>query len=201
MLISHNLLLQQLKDYKSPKSKITTMLKKNELVLLKRGFYSTSPSDDLYSISAFLYPNSYISFESALSFYGLIPERVYTITCAGLGLTKNLLYTNARGSFFYQYLPKEVFPLGLTMERNTTGSFLLATPEKALCDELYKRRGISTIPELEALLFDNLRLDPSIKDLNWTLISSMVPHYHSTTLETLLRWRNYVCKHNNNRNQ
>lgn len=195
MLISHNLLLQQLSNYKSPKSKITTMLKKNELVLLKRGFYSTSPTDDIYSISAFLLPNSYVSFESALSNYGLIPEQVYTVTCAALGLKKNILYTNKRGSFFYQYLPKEAFPLGLILERNETGSFLLASPEKALCDELYKRRGVSTIAEMEDLLFENLRMDDAIKDLDWNLISSIVPHYHSTTLETLIRWRNNDSKH------
>lgn len=195
MLITHNVLVQQLKAYKSPKAKITTMIKKGEIVLLKRGFYSTSPSDDLLSISAFIFPNSYVSFETALSMYGLIPERLYETTCAGFDLKHNIVYSNERGRFSYQYIPKEVFPLGLSLEKNETGAFLLASPEKALCDALYKRRNIKTISQMESLLFENLRLEDSIRDLDWNAISSMIPHYHSTTLESLLRWRNYDIKH------
>ncbi len=195
MLITHNVLVQQLKSYKSPKAKITTMIKKGEIALLKRGFYSTSPSDDLLSISAFLFPNSYVSFETALSLYGLIPERVYETTCAGFDLKHNIVYSNERGRFSYQYIPKKVFSLGLTLEKNETGAFLLASPEKALCDELYKRRNIKTISQVEELLFENLRLEVSIRDLNWKEISLMIPKYHSTTLESLLRWRNYDSKH------
>jgi len=192
MLITHSVLMQQLKNYKSPKSKITTMIKKGEVSLLKRGYYSTSGYDDAYAISAFLCPKSYVSFETALSRYGLIPERVYATTCAGFDLKKNLAYNTSRGYFSYQYVPNAVFPLGLISESNDTGSYLIASPEKALCDELYKRRGVSTVSQMESLLFENLRLDDSIKDLDWSLIAEMVPFYHSTSLTTLLRWRKNV---------
>lgn len=68
--------------------------------------------------------------------------------------------------------------------------FRLATKEKALLDTLYKIRSVTRRKNLQELLFDDLRLEEeAIMQLDWLLIQSLVPLYHSTTLNTLLRWR------------
>jgi predicted transcriptional regulator of viral defense system len=63
------------------------MVKNGDLISLKRGIYvfsekyRTSPLNYI-SIANILHKPSYVSFEYALSYHGLIPERVYTITTA-----------------------------------------------------------------------------------------------------------------------
>ena len=69
-------------SYKFPKDKISNLVKKGDLIRLKKGSYVVSPKIHNQSISNelianHLYGPSYVSFESALSFYKLIPERVY----------------------------------------------------------------------------------------------------------------------------
>ena len=76
-----------IKEYDQPIQKINYMVKNGDLISLKRGIYvfsekyRTSPLNYI-SIANILHKPSYVSFEYALSYHGLIPERVYTITSA-----------------------------------------------------------------------------------------------------------------------
>jgi len=65
----------------------------------------------------------------------------------------------------------------------------MATREKALCDVLYKIRGIRSLSAIEDLLPDDLRIDEEVlQTLNWNSVEDLVPLYHSTTLDSLVRW-------------
>jgi len=81
-----------------------------------------------------LYPPSYISFEYALSRYGIIPESVYTITSATTRITREFIVNNK--SFTYSHIKKQVYR-GYRAEKIGAMTVLMAEPEKALVDYLY----------------------------------------------------------------
>jgi predicted transcriptional regulator of viral defense system len=81
-----------------------------------------------------LYAPSYISFEYALSHYGIIPESVYTITSATTRTTREFIVNNK--SFTYSHIKKQVYR-GYRTEKMGGMTVLIAEPEKALMDYLY----------------------------------------------------------------
>ena len=76
------MLLDELKEYASPKTKLARMAKNGECIPITRGLYETDPDVPGYLLAGSIYGPSYISFEYALGYYGMIPEAVYTVTCA-----------------------------------------------------------------------------------------------------------------------
>ena len=68
-------------------------MKKGLLVRLRQGYYTFSEylasSDHVYFFANRIYKPSYISLHTALSFYGIIPEAVGSITSVVKGLLKN----------------------------------------------------------------------------------------------------------------
>lgn len=119
-------------------------IKKGLIVKLRKGFYSFStywPTE--FEIANKIYQPSYISFDSALSYYQMIPETIYSITSATSQATRefkvnNILYT-------YQKIKKDNFN-GYRPQSDSGSIILIAEPEKALADYLYfvdlKKRGL-----------------------------------------------------------
>jgi len=110
-------------------------LKEEKIVRLKRNLYCLAdkkPSD--YLIANILYQPSYLSLEWALSFYSIIPEVIYPITSVTTKPTREFNVLNR--VFSYQTIKKEAF-CGYFINQSEDGSFLIATPEKALADYLY----------------------------------------------------------------
>lgn len=190
MIKTRDILMYELQNYASPKSKLTRMIKKGEVIQVCRGVYITSLDDPRYPIASMIQSPSYISFQTALSYYQLIPERTYAIMSAGFKLTRDKSFNTPIGRYSFHYLPDAVFPLALTPAQDEGYGFRLASPEKALCDTLYKIRSISTINDMEKLLFEDLRMEKAdVLALDWSVITQLVPLYHSTSLRTLLRWK------------
>ena len=159
MIVTSTGLIDSLKTYRSPKSKITRMLKNKELIKIKRGLY-LSKDDEEYSlkaISALIYGPSYVSFETALSHYDLIPERVSSITCATYGKNKNKIFDTSLGRFQYYHIPDRAYPAGVTVETEYNYSYLIATPEKAILDMIYKSK-IRDV-DIGDFIKNNLRVD------------------------------------------
>ena len=82
--VDYATIVTALGNYKSPKDKLAAMEKNGDLIRLKKGLFVVAPKIHNQYISKelvanHLYGPSYISFESSLSFYGLIPERVHSI--------------------------------------------------------------------------------------------------------------------------
>lgn len=100
-----------------------------------------------------------MSFVYALRWYGLIPEHVAHITSATFSRGRKKRYDTPVGSFFYQDVPVRAYPLGVGFVGDRHRRFLMASPEKALCDELYRISGIRSISGIKELLFQNLRLE------------------------------------------
>lgn len=118
--------------------------KKGLIVRLRKGLYllgkeerTTSSSKEL--IAGSLYRPSYISLETALSYYKLIPERVASITSVTTRKTKT--FQNEEGLFTYRHLKKTAY-FGFRLARDEYGfPYFLAEQEKALLDYLYLNLG------------------------------------------------------------
>ena len=117
--------------------------KQDYLIKVRKGFYYP---DDLktatnpITLASKIYYPSYVSLESALGYYGIIPEAVFSITSVTTRKTK--YFTNEYfGKFIYKKIKKEAFG-GFVTQQEKNVSFNLAVPEKALVDFFYLNRNI-----------------------------------------------------------
>lgn len=109
--------------------------KKEIFIRLKQGVYSLAENiPHSFVIANYIYKPSYISFESALSFYGMIPESFYTITSASSKDTKEF---EAIGKSFKYMKIKEGSFVGYCKKEIDGEKVIIAEPEKALADYLY----------------------------------------------------------------
>ena len=191
MLLDHTALADSLKGYASPRAKITRMIRSGEVIQLRRGLFLEGSEKDysLKGIAAVLYGPSYISFEYALSLYGLIPERAGAVTSATYGKNKDKVFRTPVGDFYYRYLPAAVFPYCVLRETEKGQSYLIASPEKALCDSLYKTRGADSQGRLEALLFGEWRMDEkALATLDREAVSFLAPLYRRMPCALFAEW-------------
>ena len=131
---------------------------------------------------------SYLSFDWALSYYGLIPERVVSITSAALGNRKNKTFENYFGRYEYTDIPAKAFPEGLTYLENGEYSVKIATKEKAICDSLCKWRVVKNLSELKNLLFVDKRIDEDeFSSCDFELMERLANLYGKTNLKLLIK--------------
>lgn len=111
---------------------------KGYLKRIKKGLYCFSDFDlpNTFYLCQFLYSPSYISLESALNFYGIIPDIPQSITCVTNRSTR--CYQTPFGSFLFRSI-KELafFGFETITESKYKFSYQIALPEKALLDFLY----------------------------------------------------------------
>jgi len=163
--LTRHLLLEILREYKRPNDKISELMKKGELISLRRGLYVPGPQAELPMPASFLIANhlrgpSYVSLDAALSFWGLIPERAYEISSVTVKPSKK--YTTPIGRFGYQQLPSPYYAYGIQcVELTANQHVLMASPEKALCDKivLTPHVNLRSIKQTRAFLLDDLRMD------------------------------------------
>jgi len=179
--LTRQVMLNLLQDYKRPNDKISELVKSGELISLKKGLYVPGPKIDLAGPEPFLIANhlwgpSYISFESAMSYWGLIPERVYEIQSATMKLSRK--FNTPKGRFSYRYLPSPYYSFGINSVELSPGQVaLVATPEKALCDKIVTTSGLTLRSTVQTrnFLLDNLRLDPQwLKKLDCRVMRSWI---------------------------
>ena len=108
-----------------------------QIIRLKKGLYVASPRISRAELAPFLLANhiygpSYVSMQTALRYYGLIPEAVYSVQSMTTGVARH--YENAFGTFNYIHVPARYYNIGVTMKESAGATFMIATPEKALCD-------------------------------------------------------------------
>ena len=120
---------------------LTLWQKKGYIQRIKNGLYvfvnrkkELSPQE----ISFLLYEPSYISLESALSHYGIIPEIVHATTSISPRTTRT--FSNDFGLFSYKHIKSELF-FGYDEYETASGKYLYAHPEKALLDYIYLNSG------------------------------------------------------------
>lgn len=154
-------------DYRSPRNKIANLEQTGKIIRLKRGMYVVSPKVTRQLLSVELIANhiygpSYVSMESALRYYGLIPEQVYTIRSMAANRSKK--FENQIGKFEYITVNEDYYSIGIKQQVvENKYTFLVATPEKALCDMITAtpQLRIQSKKALVTYLEEDLRFDMS----------------------------------------
>lgn len=189
MIYSTKELHLKYKDYKTPHIKIQTEVKNNRLFPIVRGLYEDNKNALGYRLVSYIVPNAYLSFEYVLSSSGLIPERVYTYTAATSLKEHSKILETDFGNYSYQDIPAMVYMYGVKNITEEGYTYLMATPEKALCDLLYKKTPVYSVKELKELLFVNLRIDEdAFYNLNKKDILYLCPLYKKKNLNFLKKF-------------
>lgn len=142
--------------------KLRLLERNKQIIRLKKGVYVCSPeitgkplSTEL--IANHLYAPSYVSMLSALRYYGLIPENVYTEQSMTLKRARH--FDTPLGRFDYTHISREAFPVGLVSIRKADYAFVMATPEKALCDLIaHSLVNLRYLREAEIYLMEDIRM-------------------------------------------
>ena len=151
-------------DHSNANQKVALLERHGLIFRLKRGLYIVNPTVSGQRVSTelvanHLYSPSYVSMHSALSWFGLIPERVHLMQ--SMTLKHSRRFENAFGVFEYIGVSREYFPIGLQQQETESGAFVIASPEKALCDLVYATAGINLRYQREAQAFleEDMRMD------------------------------------------
>jgi len=149
--------LEKLLGQKRPALYVTLnrLVRYGVLVRLRQGVYQVAlRAADLPRIANQLVYPSYLSFESALSRYGILSQVPYVLTFATVHRSRDLTLGDTVVEF--HQLKRDLF-FGYML----AGGLYVAEPEKALLDQLYMvTRGLSslTLDELDLSSLDSERL-------------------------------------------
>ena len=161
MLITNKVLKENMQNYSNKDTKLSRKVKAGKIFKIINGLYETNANTPGYLLAGSIYGPSYISFEYALSYYGLIPERVSTI------------------------IPDLAYPEEIILKTEGDYSYQIATPEKALCDKLYTLEPINNYDNLRNMLFNDLRIDED--EFNKLNVISEEEPFNLEVLKTLLK--------------
>ena len=124
---------------KTIKNNLTRWVGKGYVRRLRRNIYElVSPEKQApdYYLANQLYSPSYVSLETALSYYGIIPEEAAAVTSVSTKTTRT--FRNYRGVFTYKTIKKKAYT-GYLLARIEGYKTLIADKEKALADYVYLR--------------------------------------------------------------
>ena len=163
--VDYATLVTLLRDYRFPKDKIAAMEKQQQLIRIKKGLFVVAQQEGTSPISRelianHLYGPSYVSLESVLSYHNLIPERVYRVRSVTMKRFK--MYDTPLGVFEYRTVSPEYFSIGIQQQvTQDNTAFLIASPEKALCDLIVLSSGLrlQSSKAVKIYLEENLRID------------------------------------------
>lgn len=151
-------------DLKSAEKKVVWLEKNGYIIRLKRGLYVVNPeytgkrlSNEL--IANHLYAPSYVSMSTALRYYGLIPEAVYVNQSMTVKHSRS--FQTHVGNYDYKCISREAFAVGVKTERVADYAFLIASPEKALCDLIANSSKVNLryMKDVENYLVNDIRMD------------------------------------------
>lgn len=154
-------------SYRNSSAFINYYLNKGLIIKLRNGLYTlkeNAPSD--FFVAGRLYQPSYISLETALSYYGVIPETVYSVT--SVTTRKTARFETLGKSFVYRKIKNSAFN-GYYLKKSGSESFYVAFPEKALADYLYFCF-LAKVAPLERI---------NLKDIKRSKVSSFVNNFEN----------------------
>jgi len=148
-------------------AQLSRWVKAGRLIKLARGKYILARpyrriDPPLEAIANRLVYPSYVSFERALAWYGLIPESVPVVTSVTTGRPR--VIENVLGTFQYRHIQQRLF-WGYESITYQEEACVIALPEKAILDLFYFQRGVATLARIQEMRFQNLdSLDPDRLD-------------------------------------
>lgn len=157
-------LMAALSEYAKPRDKVTALLRRGDIIRVKKGLYVFG--DEFrrrpYSrelLANLIYGPSFVSLDSALSIHGLIPERIEALTSVTCKRPKT--FDTPIGSFVYRQSLMRAFHIGMDRVEEGDVAFLIATPERALADKVRddRRQALRNREDAARYLFEDLRID------------------------------------------
>lgn len=129
----------------------------DKVIALRRGLYTLDEAFGKFhhfppGLANEIYKPSYLSCLWALSYYGLIPEKVATFTSVTTRVTRE--FNNDLGRFAYSTLKNDFF-WGFHKHESGQNQFWLAEPEKALLDYWHLNSGEWSEARLIEMRFQN----------------------------------------------
>ena len=184
----YNLLLHALRGFKKPRDKIRSLIRDKDILRVKKGLYvlgrEYNKPYNKYVLANQIYGPSYITGQTALAFWNMIPERVELII--SMTAKRKKLFETPVGSFSYLYCHKRVFNIGIKLEH--TGDqkkILIASPEKALSDIITTQTQISSEKEMKEFL-ELMRLDYRVdQGLDLSLLEEIKTGYRRRNINLL----------------
>lgn len=163
--LTHQLVVSLLKGYKRPNDKVHALLNDGILESVKKGLYIAGPALKTNRPEPFLLANhvlgpSYVSLDTALSYHGWIPERVYEVASMTTKVSRK--FTTPVGVFTYTHLSLPYYAFGIRQIQLTDEQFaMMATPEKALFDKVITTSGLILRSRTQVIryLLEDLRID------------------------------------------
>jgi len=167
--------------YRAPLKALSALEKRGVLMRLRRNQYAFSQDFDPLLAANLIHSPSYVSFETALSFYGLIPERTHGVLSVVEGRPKTI--STAVGDFEYMSQSRTLFALGMNLRIESGKSLAIASPEKALLDTLaranLKTEAITPAQILDYII-EGLRIErEDIAKLSVKKMRVMAPLYRN----------------------
>ena len=158
-LFETGLLLAGDVDPASVRRQLSRLTASGRLLQLRRGLYALAPPYQKVKPHPFLVANyimrpSYVSLQSALAHYGLIPEYVPVVT--SVTTSRPGRWNTALGDFDYRHIKTDLFFAYRVEDLGGEQTALVATPEKALLDLLYLQPGSDQPAYLQELRLENL---------------------------------------------
>ncbi|MDP4762044.1 MAG: hypothetical protein NWR97_00205 [Salibacteraceae bacterium] len=158
--------------------------KKGYIAKIRRGYYylTDQPINEAFLFKAAnkIYSPSYVSLESAFSFYNLIPEATFVIRAVSTQNTAH--FDTPLSQFDYKHVKPSLF-FGYVIETENNYTFKIAELEKALLDFIYFKK----IDDLDKL--DGLRLNIQMLEegINWNKLEAYQLRFQSKTLDKRMR--------------
>jgi predicted transcriptional regulator of viral defense system len=155
-LFETNLLLSGDVDPNDIRRQLSRWVSSGRLKQLRRGLYTLAPpyqkiSPHPFLVANFLMPGSYVSMQSVLAYYGLIPEyaaRTWSVTTAHPAQWDS--------GFHFQHLAPHLFFGYQRVELTQEQSAFVAAPEKAILDLTHLTPNADDIDYLRQLRLQNL---------------------------------------------
>lgn len=167
-LFETGLLLAGNIDKNDVRRQLSRWTKTGRVFQLRRGLYTLAPPYQKVKPHPFTVANrmvrgSYVSCQSAMAYFGLIPE--YVPTTISVSASRPARWTTKLGTFTFRHI-KPGFLYGYTLEElGDRQRAFVATPEKAILDLIYLTPGGDRTPYLHELRLQNLQ-QLSLDELN-----------------------------------
>lgn len=129
-----------------------------------RYIFCDIPLDEttLATIATTVYSPSYISMETGLRYYDLIPEWVFMETC--ISTKKTQILKTSLGYFKYQQVNPKLFWWYKLVKNTRWGVYKIAEPEKLICDFFYLKTQYKTDEDFAWLRIEKRQRDEVINE-------------------------------------
>jgi len=192
-VFDYQTLVSALPGYRKPRDKIGRLLASGTIVRIRKGLYCFGEGLRRAAIcreqvANLVYGPSYVSMESALSYHGLIPERVEVVT--SVTTRRSRTFETPLGRFSYRMLGGERYSTGASLEKLGDSSFLIAGAEKALADKVWTDAGCPgrSLSGMKTYLIEDLRIDAdALRVLDRSRFAEIVAAYGSAKIDRMIR--------------